>query len=74
MSEQEIMEQLDYVLENQMNFVRDRIMQMSLDDTQFGALNALYEEYHELFNDGEIDLLSVNPDNGEINEYTICCE
>lgn len=74
MSEQELCEQLDNVVESQMEYIRDRIMSMSLDQTQFDYLNALYEEYNELFKEGELDLLTLNTESGEVNEYTMCCE
>ena len=74
MSEQELCEQLDSIVENQMDYIRDRIMSMSLDETQFDYLNALYEEYNELFQEGELDLLTLNNESGDVNEYTLCCE
>jgi len=69
-----MLEQLDTMVEHQMDYIRARILDMAEDQSQFDALNALYEEYKELFNDDDVDLLSINSDSGEITEYVICCE
>jgi hypothetical protein len=72
MNEQQLAEHLDDVIAIQMHDVRCRIKTLSKKKKEQMYAVALYEEYQELLDDNEdIDILTINKESGEINDYLI---
>ena len=71
MSDQELCDELDSLVENQMNHISNQITKLTVKGSELDAVS-LVEEYMEFYqqNDG-IDLISINFETGDINEYTL---
>jgi hypothetical protein len=72
MNEQQLADHLDDVIAIQMHDVRCRIKSMVKSKKKQMYAVALYEEYQELIDDSDnTDILTINHETGEINEYCI---
>lgn len=71
MSDQELCDELDSLVENQMDHISNQITKLTNKGSDLDAVS-LVEEYMEFYqqNDG-IDLISINFETGDINEYTL---
>lgn len=74
MTQQEMFDQLDTLVDHQMSYICSRIMNLGENESNYGAINAMYEEYKEFFDNKDIDLLSINSDSGDITEYVFLIE
>jgi hypothetical protein len=72
MNEQQLAEHLDDVIAIQMHDVLCRIKTLSTKKKEQMYVVALYKEYQELLDDNkDIDILTINKESGEINEYLV---
>jgi hypothetical protein len=71
MSDQELCDELDSLVENHMDYISNQITELTQNGCDFDAVS-LVEEYMEFYkkNDG-IELISINFETGDINEYTL---
>jgi hypothetical protein len=71
MSDQELCDQLDSLVENQMYHISDQITELTYKGSDLDAIS-LVEEYMDFYQqNGSIDLISINFETGDINEYTL---
>lgn len=69
MSEQELCEQFEDLFQSQVEYIADRIHELSYDETQHPDAVALYEEYREFMRGDDVDIICINSETGSYGEY-----
>lgn len=74
MTEQELCNQIENMFQTQIEYISDRIYEMSYDETRHLDAVALYDEYREFMRGDNVDIVCINSETGSYGEYCMECE